>query len=265
MPIAHLDDRAVLRVAGTDARSFLQGLLTNDLDALTPATPLYAGLLSPQGKALFDMLLFDAGDGAVLIDVAADRAAALAKRLTMYKMRKAVTIEAVDVGVYARWDDAHTAASDPRLTALGQRWIGSDVAADSAPDAYDAHRRALGVPGSTDIGNDELLWLETGADLLNGVSFTKGCYVGQENTARMHHRDKVRRRLLAFGFAGDTGDGVLRDSAGRQAGTLRTLAHGVAIAHVRVEATSGPLGLNGAPLELLHPAWLADTLAPVAA
>ena len=260
MPAARLEDRAVIRVSGTDARSFLQGLLTHDLDALTPATPLYAGLLSPQGKALFDMLLFDGGAGTVLIDIAAPRAEALAKRLAMYRLRKAVTIVAAELGVFVAWNGGgEGVATDPRLPKLGARWIG-EASSQPGAAAYDAHRLSLGVPDSADIGSDELLWLETDADLLNGVSFTKGCYVGQENTARMHHRDRVRRRLLPLRFAGDPGDGAIVDAQGRTAGTLRSHRDGVGIAHLRVEAATGPLSMNGSSVELLRPTWLRATL-----
>lgn len=193
--IVELEDRAVLAVTGADARSFLQGLLTNDLDQLAPDRPLYAGLLSPQGKALFDMILFAAPDG-VMIDVAVARAPALARRLSMYKLRKAVAIAASPLRVVAGWNGGEAGhPADPRFAPLGARWIADTDAAPGAA-AYDAHRLAIGVPDSADIGEDELLWLETGADLLGGVSFTKGCYVGQENTARMHHRAKVNRRLV---------------------------------------------------------------------
>ena len=262
MTIVRLDDRAVLRIAGAEARSFLQGLLTNDLGALSPAVPLYAGLLSPQGKALFDVMLFAGDEGSVLVDVAADRAAALAKRLSMYRLRKAVTIEPTDLAVFAGWNGGevgHTA--DPRFSGLGARWIseGQDAGIAGA-DAYDAHRLIIGVPGSADIGEDQLLWLETGADLLNGVSFTKGCYVGQENTARMHHRDKVRRRLVPVRLAGDPGDGSVRDAAGRAAGTLRSHRDGLGIAHLRLEAAAGALTTGEAVLTVLRPDWIAPAL-----
>jgi hypothetical protein len=260
MTIARLEDRAVLRLSGADTVSFLQGLLTNDIATLSPAAPLYAGLLSPQGKALFDMILFAGEDGAVLIDVAADRAPALAKRLSLYRLRKAVTIEPSSLAVLAGWDGGEAGhAPDPRFAGLGGRWLGDADGPDGAAD-YDAHRLAIGVPGSADIGEDELLWLETGADLLNGVSFTKGCYVGQENTARMHHRDKVRRRLVPVHFDGDPGDGTIRDAAGRGAGSLRSHRGGAGIAHLRLEAATGPLTVSAAPLTVQRPAWLEPAL-----
>jgi folate-binding protein YgfZ len=263
MTIATLSDRVVVRVAGADARPFLQGLLTNDLDSLAGDQPIYAGLLSPQGKALFDMLLFVEDDD-VLIDVAAGRADALVRRLSMYRLRKAVTITATTLAVVAGWDgDAGDHAADPRLAALGARWITATPPATTG--AYAAHRLAHGIPDSADIGEDTLLWLETGADLLNGVSFTKGCYVGQENTARMHHRDKVRRRLVPLEIDGTPADDIVRDSAGRSAGTLRSLTSGIGIAHLRLEAATGTLTVGGVPATVMRPAWLAPALDAAAA
>ncbi len=263
MTIARLADRSVLSIAGADSRAFLQGLLTQDVMQLAADRPLYAGLLSPQGKALFDMLLFAGADDSVLIDVAADRAAALARRLALYKMRKAVTILPADLAVWAAWDgDGGDAPADPREAALGRRWLAPAAGADGS-DAYAAHRRAIGVPETAEIGEDELLWLETGADLLGGVSFTKGCYVGQENTARMHHRDKVRRRLVPVTLAGDRGDGVVRDAAGRSAGTLRgAIVAGRGFAHLRLDAAAAPLFVGDTPIGVHVPAWLAPALAP---
>jgi folate-binding protein YgfZ len=257
MTIARLEDRAVLRVAGADARPFLQGLLTNDVMLLSAGVPLYAGLLSPQGKALFDMLLFaDPTDDSILVDVAVIRAEALARRLSMYKLRKAVTIAATDLAVFAAWDGATDHPADPRFAPLGSRWIGPASGPDGAA-AYHAHRIATGVPDSAEIGEDALLWLETGADLLNGVSFTKGCYVGQENTARMHHRDKVRRRLVPVSFTGESGDGSIRDGQARSAGRMCS-PH---FAHLRLETVDQPLFVGTAPLTVHRPAWLAPAFA----
>ena len=258
MTLATLSDRAVVQIAGADARPFLQGLLTNDLALLGPGQPIYAGLLSPQGKALFDMLLF-AADEDVLIDVAAGRADALVRRLTMYRMRKAVTIAATSLAVVAAWDgEAGDHAADPRLAALGTRWVTATPPATTGD--YTAHRLAYGIPDSADIGEDALLWLETGADLLNGVSFTKGCYVGQENTARMHHRDKVRRRLVPLRIATTPADDIVRDEAGRSAGSLRSLTGDIGIAHLRLEAAAGPLTVGGEAALVMRPAWLAPAL-----
>ena len=262
MTVITLSDRAVVRVTGADARAFLQGLLTNDIDALSPTHPLYAGLLSPQGKALFDMILFAEGE-AILIDVAVNRAEALVRRLSIYRLRKAVTITPTPLAVVAGWDGGESGHTlDPRLTALGARWI-----AEPGPtsDGYIAHRFAYGIPDSADIGEDQLLWLETGADLLNGVSFTKGCYVGQENTARMHHRDKVRRRLVPLAIAGTPTETAVLDAAGRSAGTLRSQHGGAGIAYLRLAAASGPLSIGGIAATALRPQWLAPALDAAAA
>ncbi len=193
-----LSDRTLLRIAGDDPRGFLQGLVTSDMQG---PLPVWAGLLSPQGKALFDFIVWPDGD-AVLIDCATEAAEALARRLTMYRLRRPITIEAVPGGVHWAPDGAD-GLPDPRLPALGRRWLG-DVG--EAATGWREHRLALGVTeGRAELGDGETLWLEANAGELNGVSFTKGCYVGQENTARMHHRAKVNRRLVVapLGEAGD--------------------------------------------------------------
>lgn len=192
-----LTDRALIRVAGDDVRGFLQGLVTQDLTTLDAAAPRWGGLLTPQGKALFDFLLWADGD-AVLIDCEATEAEALKRRLSMYRLRRAITIEPVAGAVHwAR--DHHLGVPDPRLAALGKRWLGMPGEASSG---WLAHRLSLGVTeGVAEIGQDKTLWLEANAAELNGVSFAKGCYVGQENTARMHYRAKVNRRLVVAPIA----------------------------------------------------------------
>jgi folate-binding protein YgfZ len=185
-----LSDRAVIRLSGQGVRDFLQGLVTNDVAG---PLPVWAALLTPQGKALFDFIVWGDGDD-LLIDAEAEQADALAKRLSLYRLRKPITI-ARDDGLAVHWaPDGEQGVPDPRLPALGRRWI---APADGAAEGWHDHRRAQGVPeGVAEIGSDKNLWLECNADLLNGVSFTKGCYVGQENTARMNWRAKVNRRLV---------------------------------------------------------------------
>lgn len=185
-----LGDRAVIRMSGEDVRGFLQGLVTNDV---LGALPVWAGLLTPQGKALFDFLIWADGDD-VLIDCEDEQADALAKRLSMYRLRRPITI-ARDATLAVHWaKEGGDGVPDPRLPELGRRWIAPP---DGEADGYHAHRLSLAVPeGAADLGQDKTLWLETNAVELNGVSFTKGCYVGQENTARMNYRQKVNRRLF---------------------------------------------------------------------
>ena len=195
-----LFSRALVRVApagdGEDAAQFLQGLLTNDV---TGALPVYAGLLTPQGKMLFDMIVWPGGDGSLLLDCEADVAEDLVKRLSLYRLRRKIAISLEPaLGVYWQAELGDGGAPDPRLADLGQRWIAQVSDDDQAmDDAYLKHRLALGVPeGRAELG--DVLWLEANAAELNGVSFSKGCYVGQENTARMNWRQKVNRRLVVL-------------------------------------------------------------------
>ena len=196
-----LPDRALLRLSGEDVRGFLQGLVTGDTAALAPDRPLWAGLLSPQGKALFDFILWADGD-AVLIDAEAAQADALARRLSLYRLRRTIEI-APDTRAVHWTQGGANGVPDPRLSALGRRWI----APPGAPaQGWRAHRLSLGVTeGVGELGAGETLWLECNARELGGVSFTKGCYIGQENTARMHHRARVNRRLVVapLGEAGE--------------------------------------------------------------
>ena len=203
MTATRLTSRAVIRLApreeGEDVTGFLQGLLTNNVAG---KLPVYAGLLTPQGKMLFDMFVWPAGNGAVLLDCEAEHAEDLAKRLSLYRLRRKIAI-AVDPDVAVHWQDhpGDGGANDPRLSALGQRWLAPASNGDEpADEAYLAHRLALGVPeGRTEMA--EILWLETNAVELHGVAFDKGCYIGQENTARMNWRSKVNRRLVVVPLA----------------------------------------------------------------
>lgn len=207
MPATTLCDRAVIRLSGEDVRGFLNGLVTNDV---TGALPIWAGLLSPQGKALFDFLVWEDGDD-LLIDCEAEQAGALIKRLSIYRLRRAITIS-LDTGLSVHWAISEgEGVPDPRLAALGHRWIGQaqdaptgdtspgNAAVGDAAAGWHAHRLSHGVAeGIGELGQDKTLWLEANAAELNGVSFTKGCYIGQENTARMNYRQKVNRRLFVL-------------------------------------------------------------------
>jgi folate-binding protein YgfZ len=186
-----LSDRAVVRLSGEDVRGFLQGLVTNDVAG---ALPVWAGLLTPQGKALFDFLVWSDGDD-LLVDCEASQADALVRRLSIYRLRRPITI-VKDTELAVHWSLTDGGTPDPRNPALGNRWI---AAPDGEVTGWHAHRLSVGVAeGVEELGQDKTLWLEANARELNGVSFTKGCYIGQENTARMHHRSKVNRQLAVI-------------------------------------------------------------------
>ena len=220
--------RAVIRLSALDAEEsaagFLQGLVTNDV---TGALPVWTGLLTPQGKALFDFLVWPSGDD-LLLDCEADAANDLVRRLSLYRLRRKIAIARDDsVAVHWRPHEGDGAASDPRLHALGERWLAQadpvDVPAD---EEWRAHRLGLGVPeGRAELGSDATLWLECNAAELHGVSFTKGCYVGQENTARMNWRLKVNRRLIVVPLD--------RSRTDRQRAAYPEF--GLAVDHLRVE------------------------------
>jgi folate-binding protein YgfZ len=266
MTIARLDDRAVLAIAGPDAREFLQGLLTNDVARLNAETPLYAALLAPQGKILFDFLLFaDGGD--VRLDCASAGRDALRKRLSMYRLRAKVEIvPRDDLAVFAGWgDDALQAPADPRLAALGNRAIlpSGSVAADGDTNAYLAHRLDLGVPEAADFGQDKVFALDGDLDELHAVAFDKGCYVGQELTARMKHRGTARKRLLSVAAVDDTklppnDTSVTAD--GRELGTLTSAYGARGFALIRLdrleEAGRTPIDVGGVPVRLTKQRWL---------
>ena len=259
MPISTLPDRTVLRLSGRDTRDFLQGLLTQDVQALSPETPLYAGLLSPQGKALFQLFLFADGED-VLIDAPAAGADALVKRLAMFRLRKQVQI-APEPGlfVWQQWGAQSRHPADPRDARAGSRFLApAGTAAEAgALEAWHAHRLMLGLPDADEIGTDELLWLETNARELNGVSFTKGCYTGQENTARMHHRDKLRKRLLPMRLSARSAPDAKVMAGDREAGQLRGTPHAdLQMALFRMDHAGQPLTVEGAPATLVQPPWL---------
>ncbi len=231
MPATRLTSRALVRLSptakGEDVPAFVQGLVTNDV---TGPLPVWAGLLSPQGKALFDFIVWSAGDDGLLLDCEATSADALVKRLSLYRLRRAIRIER-DAALSVHWspdgEPDGEGSPDPRHAALGQRWIGPADASEPADAAWLAHRLSLGVTeGQAELGSDATLWLECNAAELNGVSFSKGCYVGQENTARMNWRQKINRRLVVVPL-GDS-------DAKRQRASYPDL--GLAVDHARVEA-----------------------------
>ena len=227
MPATLLADRALVRLGPLDGEEdvagFLQSLVTNDV---TGPLPVYAGLLTPQGKTLFDFLVWPGSESALLLDCEAEAAEDLVRRLSLYRLRRKIAI-AADSSLSVHWE-AHPGdggAADPRLAALGQRWIAPAGNRGETADAeWRTHRLRLGVAeGRAELG--DILWLEANAAELNGVSFSKGCYVGQENTARMNWRQKVNRRLVVVPLA--------QSDEKRRKAAYPDL--GLAVDHLRVE------------------------------
>ena len=227
-----LADRALVRLSGEDVREFLQGLVTQDVAG---DLPVWVGLLTAQGKCLFDFMVWADGDD-LLLDCEGEAVGDLIKRLSIYRLRRPISIER-DESLAVHWSpERDEGMSDPRLAALGWRWL---APADQAATGWLEHRLRHGVcEGRAELG--DLLWLECNAAELNGVSFTKGCFVGQENTARMNWRQKVNRRLLVV-----EGDGGERARVGYP-------ELGLTVVHARADAL---------PANAIIPPWLEPALA----
>ena len=260
--IAHLP-RAVLSVSGEDRVGYLQGLVSNDVALAVPGRAVWAALLTPQGKWLADFFIFADGDR-LLLDVEAAQREDLARRLMRFRLRAKVAVDATEHQVFAAWDgapDAGTAvaAPDPRLPQAGWRILAPAMAVTSTGDEYDAHRLRLGLPdGSRDMEAEKSVLLEAGFDELGGVSWTKGCYMGQELTARTKYRGLIKRRLVPVTASADLpapGTAVLREGA--EVGTLRSAkgAHGLAL--LRMDAIGAVLACDGVPVTAARPPWMA--------
>jgi len=289
--IALLPDRGVMRVTGEDAGKLLQGLITNDMELLQRQPALYAALLSPQGKVLFDFLVAKVADG-FLLETARDRAADLAKRLTIYKLRaKVVILDASDgYRLFAVWGGApvsHLESTiisyqDPRLSQLGARILvearpAAELASpingrEATAEDYHAHRIALGVPeGGKDFAFGDTFPHEADLDQLNGVSFTKGCFVGQEVVSRMQNRATVRKRVVPV-----VGEAALTPGAEITAGTavigrVGSVAGDEALALVRLDraaeamAKGEALLADSVAITLRKPRWATSDLLPAVA
>jgi folate-binding protein YgfZ len=281
MQVAFLSDRGVVKVEGSDARKFLNGLITSEMAEVTPAQARYAALLTPQGKIIADFIVAEAADGAFLLDCARALAPVLAERLSFYKLRAKVTVEDISaaLGVLAIWGGDRSPSlgicyRDPRLPELGLRCLlppsqASDAAArlgatlaDAA--AYEAHRIALGVPsGGADFRYGDAFPHEADMDQLHGVDFDKGCFVGQEVVSRMEHRGIARTRIVPFAYSGAAPQaGAAVAAGGKNVGTMGSAAAGRALATVRIDrvdeaiAAGLTLDADGIPIELIKPSWI---------
>jgi folate-binding protein YgfZ len=280
-------DRALLRIAGPDARSFLQGLVSNDVAKATPDRAIHAALLTPQGRFLHEFFIAELGD-ALVLECEAARRDDLKRRLSVYRLRSKVTIEPLAGFVVAllyggaaldrlglpaepgraRPLEGGLAFVDPRLPALGARaWLPEGAAAQAlaalglAPgdgDGYEQLRIAAGVPdGSRDLPVEKAILLENGFDELNGIDWQKGCYMGQELTARTKYRALIRKRLLPVEIDGPPpppGTPVLLGE--REAGEMRSAAGRRGLALLRLDALQGELRAGEARLTVRRPAWI---------
>ncbi|SME89257.1 hypothetical protein SAMN06265365_101195 [Tistlia consotensis] len=285
------DSRSLLSVAGPDRVAFLQGLVSNDVARASESRALWSAFLTPQGKYLHDFFLVGhgAGDnGELLLDVEAGRAADLAKRLKIYRLRSKVEVGAPDGWTVALAFGADALAAlelpatpgaarpwqggvayvDPRLAAAGARLILPRATAEaslaeagfaaSGPDEWDRRRLALGLPdGSRDLEVEKTVLLEAGFDELGGIDWQKGCWMGQELTARTKYRGLVKRRLLPVTLSGSAEPGTPVTADGREVGSLRSVADGRGLALLRLEALDapGPLSAGAATVEPQVPAW----------
>ncbi len=268
MPSTFLGDRGLLRVSGADARSFLQGLFTCDLERVAPGAPAFGALLTPQGKIITDFIVSQQGEN-FWLDAPRALVADLLKRLRLYRLRAKIELEDLSetMGVAAIWDESSPAgaAPDPRHAGLGARLIAERAALASHPDnraAYEAHRIACGIPqGGVDFVYGDTFPHEANMDLIGGVDFKKGCYVGQEVVSRVHHRGTARRRILPVRFngeapppgthvlAGEMEVGTLGSSvAGHGLASIRTdRAHDAKVAGTPLTAGSEPMTLGELP------------------
>ena len=274
-----LPHRSVIAVGGPDRVEFLQGLISNDATKVAPGQAVWAALLTPQGRFLNDMFVVDGGTDTLLLETERERAAGLARKLAMYKLRSKVTVadrgEALEVAVAFGPDAAKalpiagtTSFVDPRLPELGVRVIAPAGGAAAALQAqgfsaapahvYDALRLGLGVPdGSRDLPVEKALLLESGFDELHGVDWDKGCYMGQELTARTKYRGLVRRRLMPVHVEGPLPEpGTLIHLDGKEVGEIRSGSGDRALAMLRLDARDGALTAEGARIVPEMPAWM---------
>ena len=253
--------RGVIEVVGEDRVGFLQGLVSNDVEQAGPGRCVWAALLTPQGKWLADFFVFADGER-LLLDCEAGQVAGLAQRLARFRLRSRVTVRVVeDLAVYAALDGgAHGVfAADPRAEGAGWRMIATPGLAETVGfEAWDRMRLGLGLPdGSRDLEAEKSVLLEAGFDELNGVSWSKGCYMGQELTARTKYRGLVKRRLVPVAGVGAgcaPGTPVLREDS--EVGVMRSSCGDLGLALLRIEALAGPLACAGGRLEVRIPGWM---------
>ena len=255
--------RGVVEITGADRVAFLQGLVSNDVEQAATGRAVWTALLTPQGKWLADFFIFSHGDS-LLLDCERSQMAMLVQRLGRYRLRaEAALREAPEWQVYAAWNGPPSVskgivAADPRLPQAGWRILSAlDLTPNAVLSEWDAHRIALGLPdGSRDMEAEKSVLLEAGFDELGGVSWSKGCYMGQELTARTKYRGLVKRRLLPVAVTGEAVPGAAVTSGGQEVGVIRSVAGGRALALLRIDALDRQLDSSGVSVTPLPPSWM---------
>ena len=256
--IAALASRALIRLDGPDWRSFLDNLISQGVETLAAGEARFGALLTPQGRLLFDLFVIGREDGAWL-DVQADRRATLIQRRIMYRLRAKVEIEADGAPILAALGPMAGPGwvADPRRPELGARGYGVSLGPTVGEDAYDAWRLSHGVPDAADWGSDRTYPIEADFDLLQGIDFQKGCFVGQETTSRMKRRGQIKNRMMPIDFDGPApafGTEVLAGEL--RAGEVLTGRDGRAMALLRLDRIGGALTADGRAVSVDWPAWM---------
>jgi folate-binding protein YgfZ len=261
--LTRLPERGVVAVEGDDRIAFLQGLVSNDVETVAPGKAVWAALLTAQGKWLSDFFVF-ADAETLLLDCEAEHVAMLIQRLSRYRLRMKVALRSVpDLQVHVAWpgrpDIAGIVAPYPRLADFAWRILSTaSLDTNATPEDWDCYRLGAGLPeGSKDMEADRSILLEAGFDELAGVSWSKGCYMGQELTARTKYRGLVKRRLVPVVVDGPlpaSGSVVLK--GGVDVGTMRSGRDGLGIASLRLDSLGGPLQCEQATLTPKVPAWM---------
>ena len=264
MPIAEINNRVCINVTGEDAKSFLQGMITNDMNILSDQPAIYACLLTPQGKFLYDFMVTAITNG-YRLEVLTHEAEALIKRLKPYKLRSKVNFEMDEVyKIYAGWRGAEKpdgSYQDPRLPELGWRFVAPlSLDTDSDLKEYDRHRVTLGVPdGSRDLTAELATLYDGNIDVLHGVAFNKGCYMGQELTARVHFRGLVKKRMYPFNVKEGTPEtGSVLKSDGKKIGQVTGVYGSLGLSVVKVDAVENTKLAqtdSGATVQIFQPTW----------
>lgn len=263
MSITHLIDRAIIRLSGEETKTFLQNLVSNDANTVSAGNAVLAALLSPQGKFLFDFFMVADGDD-ILLETEAEHADALIKRLNLYKLRSKITItKEENLNSYVAFEDnapeGSNAYPDPRDKRLGARFITMPTESNGSLEDYEMLRISLGIPEGSKDATERTILLENGYDKLGGVSFTKGCYIGQEVTARSYHKGELRKYIFKVeGESNLPANGTPIMAGESTIGEMRSTAGKLGLALIRTDRfakATEPITADGIPLTITAAFW----------